>query len=155
MYKELTGTEPGLVAYYKLNEGSGTVATDSAGTNDGTIYGASWVNNTCYKFSGYRVTPPLDCTDLTSISSSSVSWTEILNSQTITIETRVSTDNGNTWTAWTQVTNGGSIPNLSPGCLLECRQNLSTTDIATTPELTSLDVEINGTTTTLMFGCNF
>jgi len=42
MYTELTGSETGLVAYYKINEGSGTTLTDSAGTNDGTIYGATW-----------------------------------------------------------------------------------------------------------------
>jgi len=33
----------GLVARWGFNEGSGTVAKDSAGTNDGTISGASWV----------------------------------------------------------------------------------------------------------------
>ncbi len=32
----------GLVAHWTFNEGSGTVAYDSAGDNDGTIYGASW-----------------------------------------------------------------------------------------------------------------
>jgi hypothetical protein len=42
-YKELTGSETGLVAYYKMNEGTGTTLTDSAGTNDGTINGATWV----------------------------------------------------------------------------------------------------------------
>jgi len=42
MNKELNGDEDGLVAYYKMNEGSGTTLTDSAGTNDGTINGASW-----------------------------------------------------------------------------------------------------------------
>lgn len=39
----LTGSETGLIAYYKWDEGSGTTMTDSAGSNDGTIYGASWV----------------------------------------------------------------------------------------------------------------
>jgi hypothetical protein len=39
MYKELAGTEGGLLIYYKLNETSGTNADDSksGGTNDGTL----------------------------------------------------------------------------------------------------------------------
>jgi hypothetical protein len=42
----LKGTEDGLIAYYKLDEGGGSIATDSAGNNDGTIYGATWVEDT-------------------------------------------------------------------------------------------------------------
>jgi len=37
-YKELLGTEPGLVAYYQMNEGSGTVVNDkTANGNHGTL----------------------------------------------------------------------------------------------------------------------
>lgn len=43
MNTTLSGTETGLVAYYKLDEGTGTTLTDYAGNNDGTIYGATWV----------------------------------------------------------------------------------------------------------------
>ena len=32
----------GLVAWWKFDEGTGTIAYDSAGTNNGTIYGATW-----------------------------------------------------------------------------------------------------------------
>ncbi|MBW8040468.1 MAG: LamG domain-containing protein [Planctomycetes bacterium] len=32
----------GPIAHWKLDQGSGTIAYDSAGTNDGTIYGAAW-----------------------------------------------------------------------------------------------------------------
>jgi Tol biopolymer transport system component len=32
----------GLVAYWNFDEGSGNIAHDSAGNNDGTIYGAQW-----------------------------------------------------------------------------------------------------------------
>jgi len=45
MHKRLTGTETGLVAYYRLDEGTGTTATDSAGSNDGTITGGSWTTD--------------------------------------------------------------------------------------------------------------
>lgn len=33
---------PGMVSYWKLDEGSGTMAYDSVGDNHGTIYGATW-----------------------------------------------------------------------------------------------------------------
>ncbi len=48
MYKELTGNESGLVAYYKFNDGSGTTATDSKGSNNGTLNnftGTYWVTS--------------------------------------------------------------------------------------------------------------
>ncbi|NIP26204.1 MAG: hypothetical protein GWN67_27470 [Phycisphaerae bacterium] len=32
----------GIVSHWKFDEGSGNIAYDSAGTNDGTIYGATW-----------------------------------------------------------------------------------------------------------------
>ncbi len=46
MFKELNGNENGLVAYYKMTEGSGTTVTDnSSNSNNGTISGASWVTS--------------------------------------------------------------------------------------------------------------
>jgi hypothetical protein len=36
------GITDGLVAHWTFDEGSGTIAYDSAGDNDGTIYGAGW-----------------------------------------------------------------------------------------------------------------
>jgi parallel beta-helix repeat protein len=35
-------TTDGLIAHWKFDEGTGTTAYDSAGTNHGTIYGATW-----------------------------------------------------------------------------------------------------------------
>ena len=43
MNRSLAGNEAGLVGYWPLNDGSGGTATDEAGSNDGTITGASWV----------------------------------------------------------------------------------------------------------------
>jgi hypothetical protein len=37
-----TGPEPGPIAHWKFDEGEGSIAYDSAGNNDGTIYGAQW-----------------------------------------------------------------------------------------------------------------
>jgi hypothetical protein len=44
MNVRLTGKETGLVAYYPMNEGTGSTAYDkSTNSNDGTITGASWI----------------------------------------------------------------------------------------------------------------
>jgi hypothetical protein len=77
MNKELTGTETGLVAYYKMNEGSGTTLTDSAGTNDGTINGATWTNDYIswnLDGTGTRQSPQLDLSAVNDVASSSISW---------------------------------------------------------------------------------
>ncbi|MHC4733618.1 MAG: LamG domain-containing protein [Planctomycetota bacterium] len=52
-----TRAEPdsGLVGWWKFDEGSGAIAYDSAGTNDGTINGASWTTgkiNSALSFDG-------------------------------------------------------------------------------------------------------
>ena len=152
MHKRLNGDESGLVAYYKLNEGTGDTATDSAGSNDGTINGASWSANEPLYFNNAsddnnRLSPQLDLSSLGTVDDTLIEWTETLNNQTITIETRVSLDGGSTWTAWATATNGGTIPDLSSGTdvsngILECRQTLSTSDSTVTPELHSLNVAL-------------
>jgi hypothetical protein len=38
------GITDGLVAHWKFDEGQGSIAYDSAGDNDGTIYGAQWAS---------------------------------------------------------------------------------------------------------------
>jgi hypothetical protein len=145
----LSGSEAGLIAYYKLDEGSGNTATDSAGTNDGIIYNSSWtIRSDWREENGNRLSPQLDLSAVGMVESSLVSWTQTLNGGTITIETRISTDNGATWSAWKPCTNGEAIPDLPYGtdvstALLECRQSLSTSDPTVTPQLESLTLEIN------------
>ena len=34
----------GMVSWWRFDEGSGTIAYDSVGTNDGTVYGATWAD---------------------------------------------------------------------------------------------------------------
>lgn len=42
--KKLTGTEPGLVAYYDFSEGEGNILHDKTQNgNNGTIHGAQWI----------------------------------------------------------------------------------------------------------------
>jgi hypothetical protein len=62
MNSRLNGDESGLVAYYKLNDRSGSTATDSAGGNDGTLNNGptwwypEWTSGNIY-FSGEDNTP--------------------------------------------------------------------------------------------------
>jgi hypothetical protein len=46
MHRELAGNEAGLVAYYRMTDGSGTTLTDNttASNYDATIYGATWLS---------------------------------------------------------------------------------------------------------------
>lgn len=49
MYRRLNGNEPGLVAYYRMDEGFGSSASDDTPySNDGTIYGAAWTTRLGY-----------------------------------------------------------------------------------------------------------
>lgn len=44
-------TETGLVAYYKMNEGSGFTAIDQTGSFNGTVNGSTWIiDSTCVDF---------------------------------------------------------------------------------------------------------
>jgi PKD repeat protein len=65
---------PELLAWWKLNEGAGTVVTDSSGNYyQGTLHGASWMNyqgNMSLNFDGksdYVSLPSLELTDLDSL----------------------------------------------------------------------------------------
>ena len=43
MHRTLTGTETGLISYWQFNEGTGTIAADSIGGNNGTLVnGPTW-----------------------------------------------------------------------------------------------------------------
>ena len=51
--KQLTGSESGLIGYWKLNELSGTIAEDgTSNNNDGTVYGAVRVQESGSNFGG-------------------------------------------------------------------------------------------------------
>ena len=65
-------TSTGLVLEYNFDTGSGTTLFDSTGTNDGTINGATWIDN--YPTSGNRLSPTIDLSPIGSVESSIISW---------------------------------------------------------------------------------
>ena len=142
--KRLTGDETNLLGYWKFDEGSGDITYDSAGSNDGTINGASYIGPIYdgpvgLNGQGNRVVQ-LDLSSLSTYSDSLIEWTATLNGQSLTIETRYSLDGGSSWSSWQTATNGDPIPGLSgdedfSNALLECRETLSTSDTTATPQL--------------------
>ncbi len=46
-YVTLVGNESGLLGYWPINEGSGTIINDITGNNDGTLYGQTWTTLSC------------------------------------------------------------------------------------------------------------
>ena len=146
MNTELTGNETGLVSYWKFNEGSGTTATDSAGSNDGTISGATYTADVPfvgveYPESGtYTTTTPAD----TLPTNPRLKWTDDLPTGTsITAEYAVNQDELTTPETWTPINNNDllTIPDPATGYFLWLKYTLATTDTAVTPTLLSVWLE--------------
>jgi hypothetical protein len=101
-----------------------------------------------YKLSGSRTSPILDLSHVGTASGSSIAWTATTPAGTsVTVETNLSLDGGQTWQGWQQVTNGGPIPGISAGtdlsnARLQTRVTLQTTDSTVTPRVHSLTVEV-------------
>jgi hypothetical protein len=150
MNKELTGNEIGLIGYWKFNKGEGSVAYDSTeNENDGTISGATWVD-TPYKEQGSRISLPLDLSSVGTVKTSEISWQATEPTDTsLKVETSLSTDSGETWGAWQQATNGGSIPGIVAdmdlsNAKLKTRATLETEDTSVTPALNNLTINLTG-----------
>lgn len=142
MNVQLAGNEAGLVGYWKLNEGSGNVAYDTAATNNGTMTGTT-INH--YSASGNRISPEfnLPATDYTG---SQIQWSATTPaSTTLTIDTDVYLSGA--WQGWQTVTNGGTVPGIAVGTdmtggKIRYRVNMSTADQTVTPSLQDLRINI-------------
>ena len=75
MLSELTGTEPGLAAYWRFNEGTGaTVADDSPSNHTATLYNTTtWMGGGPLGTSGGDVTPP----DITGVTTSNLTASSV------------------------------------------------------------------------------
>lgn len=152
MNKSLIGDETDLLGYWKLEEGNGTVLLDSAGDNNGTLpQSGSWAFR-----EGTRISPPLDLSSIGTVKTSEISWQATIPTGTsITIETALSTDGGQTWGAWQTATNGQAIPGILPdmdlsNTRLKTRATLETTDTDITPTLEGLNINLTGEKTIMM-----
>jgi hypothetical protein len=66
-----------------------------------------------YETSGTYESSTFSTTKLNAVGGGTIDWTATLNSQTLTMETNVSTNSGSTWEGWSSVSNGGSIPDIT------------------------------------------
>lgn len=139
MNTSFTGTETNLVCYWKLDEGTGSIAGDSAGDNDGTITGATWFNDGYFE-TGERVSTPVL---IPAHKNSNIQWTSTEPTDTdIKVYTGVTDSDDVEPTTYTEATSDSTIPDLVEGNYLYVKQALSTTDTSKTPKLESLKVSI-------------
>ena len=76
-------TTNGLISWWKINNETGNIAYDSIGNNNGTIYGANWINQAVHKYSHpgtyqVRLTITNEYGQIHSISKNiTISWTMV------------------------------------------------------------------------------
>jgi len=105
---------------------------------------------------GARKSLPLDLSSIGTVKTSEISWQATEPTGTsITIETALSTDGGQTWGAWQTATNGQAIPGILPdmdlsNTRLKTRATLETTDTDITPTLEGLNINLTGEKTTML-----
>jgi hypothetical protein len=145
--KELTGTEAGLVGYWKLNEAAGTNCADSSTTpSNGTIYGATWTTNSFrYMVTGTRTAPAVDLTPAGTAVQSIITWNATTPANT-TLVVDTSLDGG---ANWSPANNGAAIPGITTGMDLKGKSLLvrvteTTTDTTVTPQLHDITVDVTG-----------
>lgn len=103
-----------------------------------------------YHPSGQWVSPMIDLSGVGRAGSSSFSWenNSLPSGTTVTPFVRFSSDGGQTWGDWTEVTeNGGAIPEIALGddlsnVYFQYRLDLATDDIELTPEVDRVDAAI-------------
>lgn len=148
MNSTLTGTESGLIGYWKLDEGSGTTVYDkTSGNRNGTFTGTpTWGSNLTYASPGTFTSDVLNLSSAGTAYDSTVSWTaSVPGSTALTVSTNLYL-NGS-WQGWQTAANGGPIPGLTSGtnltgAQLQYRVNLSTSNTAVTPRLSDLTITI-------------
>lgn len=163
MNKELAGNEPGLVGYWKFNEGTGTAAYDStANGNNGTINGATWTDGlvpSSYKTPGTRE-KIVDLSSANPAGGTKIEWLKTTPTGTaVKVETALSTDGGSTYGAYQEAASGSSIPGIASdtnlsNARLKIKETLSTTDTNITPKLHSLTFNIWEKQASTVYGPN-
>jgi hypothetical protein len=139
MNKELTGNETGLVGYWKFNEGSGLTAYDSAGSNNGTIYGATWTDGIIGSYPDEGTyTLSLDATELPE-SPRFRCEASIPDDTAIVIEYTCTDGDEPDSEDWAEIEDGDLL--TITGTTLWLRYTLTTDDPAVTPTLLSAWLE--------------
>ena len=154
------------ITIYKRNGDTFTKLSNPSSLPTGSGYGAAFSPDgtylavahyaspyiTIYKHgfteSGSRISPPLDLSGAGTVKTSEISWQATEPTDTsLKVETSLSTDSGQTWSAWQEVINGNSIPGINidddlTGKYLKVRQKLITNDSIITPKLHLFNITI-------------
>lgn len=143
---DFSGTEAGLVGYWKCNDSTGSTVSDlSSYGNDGTLYG-SWVRLAS------RMSPPFSLSAVRHLKSLRVFWDEDTPSDT-TVRVFVSSDA----LSWTEILSrqqlaGSPFPELDAdgaGSAVYVYAVLESTDVSATPSISSITIEAVNTGTIL------
>jgi len=115
--QSLTGSEPGLVAWWPLDEGRGNRAHDRAsGRYHGTVRGAQWALEA---EAGYRIAQPVRFADVRRVGSSRITWeaagTVADGQSAVVIEVGTSDSATELPQRWHTATNGGPLPRVVAG----------------------------------------
>lgn len=98
---------------------------------------------------GTRIEQPLDLSQVKNVSSSSVYVVgNLTNNQGISLQIRTSSNAGSTWSAWSSITSGSAIPNITQGQNLtgfqiQLQETVSTTNPTVIPELSEIQIQVN------------
>lgn len=148
---QLIGNESGLVGYWKLDEGSGTVAIDTTGTTNGTINSIYWIESSMpysIDLNGYRISPEYEFNDITSVVNSIIEWNQITPVDTqLEVSSNVQLDGVN-WQGWKECINESQIPDLSIGtdlstAKIKFKYDMLTDNQSLTPELQDIRIVIS------------
>ncbi len=131
-HRPLDGSEPGLVAYWPLDEGQGdTVHDRSSAENHGTVLGAQWQRR---GLPGYRLSQPLALPDDLPLGELSVCWETVAEDDpqaaVVTVWAGFSSDPGRLPDQWRQLDPEEPLEidaadRPAPGSLVWFRQALS------------------------------
>jgi hypothetical protein len=143
---QLTGSETGLIGYWKCNEGTGATAADSTSANHPlTLIGSTgWSTSLpfspqgSYKSSGSRISPAYALATVGHFGAGVVQYDATVPANT-TLTVKISKDGAN----WTTVASGDHIALWTEGDNLASehiytRAELATTDVAATPVLSEV-----------------
>jgi hypothetical protein len=146
-HRQFDGSEPGLVGYWRLDEGQGdTVHDRSASANHATVTGAVWKTQ---PISGFRISQPLAFEESVSASDIIVSWEVVAEAgaDRVAVSFGLSEEDATLPGAWHPVSNGDSLAESKEktnfaGRHLWLKQTLSQSESESPVALRRLTVEV-------------
>jgi hypothetical protein len=110
-YRQFDGNEPGLVGYWRLDEGQdNTVLDRSASANHATVTGAVWETQA---ISGFRISQPLAFAEGMSVSDVTINWEVVTETAAgtdrVAVSFGVSDDDTTLPGAWHPASNGDPL----------------------------------------------